>query len=291
MSTPHKKPRLNRLVELFEQDRPAVGIFAFTIDTRAACYVASSGLDFVVVDLEHTPYDTKSLETYLLGMIDKRRIIEKGNLQPDVVPLVRLPANGRERVQYMAKQVLDLGVFGIVLPHVDNAEDALAAVKAIRFAHAANDPNPELQGQRGVGFPWAARYWGIEEPEYGQRADLWPLDPSGELVLFCMIETLEGVKNCEAIAKTPGVSGILIGASDLSFCLEGFKHGPKVQEVIRGVLAICQAANMPCGIVSPEELIVERLEQGFKILVVGTDACLPATVTRCVQLFKEFKKE
>ncbi len=291
MSTPHKKPRLNRLVELFEQDRPAVGIFAFTIDTRAACYVASSGLDFVVVDLEHTPYDTKSLETYLLGMIDKRRIIEKGNLQPDVVPLVRLPANGRERVQYMAKQVLDLGVFGIVLPHVDNAEDALAAVKAIRFAHAANDPNPELQGQRGVGFPWAARYWGIEEPEYGQRADLWPLDPSGELVLFCMIETLEGVKNCEAIAKTPGVSGILIGASDLSFCLEGFKHGPKVQEVIRGVLAICQAANMPCGIVSPEELIVERLEQGFKILVVGTDAGLPATVTRGVQLVKEFKKE
>jgi 4-hydroxy-2-oxoheptanedioate aldolase len=278
------------LIELVEQDRPAIGIFAFTVDTRAACYVASSGLDFVVVDLEHTPYDTKSLETYLLAMIDKRRIVEKGNLQPDVVPLVRLPANGRERVQYMAKQVLDLGVFGIVVPHVDCPEDALAAVKAIRFAHAATDANPELQGQRGVGFPWAARYWGIGEAEYGQRADLWPLDPSGELVLFCMIETLEGVRNCEAIARTPGVSGILIGASDLSFCLEGFKHGPKVQEVIQEVLSICQRVDMPCGIVSPEELIVDRLEQGFKILVVGTDAGLPATVTRGIKLVKDFKK-
>jgi len=277
------------LIELFEHGHTAVGIFAFTVDTRAACYVASSGLDFVIVDLEHTPNDPKALETYLLAMIDKRRIMEKGSLQPDVVPLVRLSANGRERVQYQIKQVLDLGVFGVVVPHVDCKEDALAAVRAIRFAHAEGDAQFEPRGQRGVGFPWAARYWGIDEPQYGQRADLWPLDQSGELLLFCMIETLEGVKNCEEIARTPGVSGILIGASDLSFCLEGFKGGPKVQRVIDQILAICEDCKVICGIVSTEDRVEDRLKQGFKLLVVGTDAGLPASVTRGIQIVKDYR--
>lgn len=280
-------PRLNRLIEIFERESPAVGIFAFSVGSRSASVIASSALDFVIIDLEHTPYDPKALEGYLLGMIDKRRIMEKNSLQPDVVPLVRLASNGRERVQYMIKQVLDLGVFGVVMPHVDSAEDALAAVRAIRFAHAEGDATYEPQGQRGVGFPWAARYWGINEPEYGQRADLWPLDPVGELLLFCMIETQEGVRNCRKIAMTPGVSGILIGASDLSFSLEGFKGGPKVQDTIQEILAICRQSKVICGIVSPQDMVAERLQQGFRLLVVGTDAGLPSAVESGIQIVKE----
>jgi 4-hydroxy-2-oxoheptanedioate aldolase len=285
-----QKLRLNRLIELFESNRPAVGIFAFSVASRSAAVIASSALDFVIIDLEHTPYDPKGLENYLLAMIDKRRILEKNNLQPDVVPLVRLPSNGREQVQYMIKQVLDLGVFGVVIPHIDTAADASAAVRAIRFAHSENDPSPEPRGQRGVGFPWAARYWGINEPEYGQRADLWPLDPAGELLLFCMIETQEGLRNCREIATTPGVSGILIGASDLSFSLEGFKHGLKVQDSIREIVTNCIETIVICGIVSTEDRVEERLNQGFRLMVVGTDAGLPASVERGIQIVRGHHK-
>ena len=285
-----KSVRLNRLIDLFENDQAAVGIFAFNVGTRPAAAIASSALDFVIVDLEHTPYDPRGLESYLLAMTDKRRMMEKKSLQPDVVPLVRLPANGRERVQYMIKQVLDLGVFGVVIPHVDSAADALAAVRAIRFAHSETDPNHEPQGQRGVGFPWAARYWGISEPDYGRRADLWKLDPDGELLLFCMIETQEGFKNCREIATTPGVSGILIGASDLSFSLDGFKHGPKVQEIIPQILNVCQENKVVCGIVSTEDRVEERVNQGFKFLIVGTDAGLPSAVERGIEIVKRTRR-
>ncbi|MCX6623535.1 MAG: aldolase/citrate lyase family protein [Acidobacteria bacterium] len=206
----HSAERLNRVVQLLEQGTPPLGIFATRLDPRSGAAVSSAPLDFVIIDLEHSPYDPTRLESYLLGMIDKRRVAT-GKLQPAVAPIVRLPANGREHVEYMIKQVLDLGAFGVVVPHVRNREDALAAVRAMRYAQAENARYREPEGHRGVGYGWAARYWGVAAAEYVAKADLWPLDPEGELVLWCMIETREGVEHATEIASTPGVGGIWKG--------------------------------------------------------------------------------
>ncbi|MHB1022207.1 MAG: HpcH/HpaI aldolase family protein [Acidobacteriaceae bacterium] len=274
---------MNRLIEMFEAGTAPIGIFAFNPLFRSAVALASSPIDFVILDLEHTPFGMEHLETYLLSLTDKARILEKGNLQPDVVPLVRLPSYGWERLHYMMKQALDLGVFGVVAPCINNADEALSAVQGMRFAQApgANDFAPE--GKRGVGYPWAARYWGLPGPEYAARADLWPLDPNGELLLWCMIESKEGLENCRAIARTPGVSGILIGPSDLSMSLEGRKGGTAVHEALSTILTICKEENVPCGLAVSSADAAAYLNAGYDFLVAGVDSGLPTAVEQAVQ--------
>ncbi len=276
--------RLNRVVQLLEQGAPPLGIFASRIDPRSGAAVASAPLDFVIIDLEHSPYDPTRLESYLLGMIDKRRIASTGKLQPAVTPIVRLPANGREHVEYMIKQVLDLGAFGVVVPHVRNREDALAAVRAMRYAQAENASDREPEGHRGVGYGWAARYWGVPAPEYVAKADLWPLDPAGELVLWCMIETREGVEHAAEIASTPGVGGIFLGPSDLSMSLGVPEGDAKVEAATLRVVEACKQANVPCGTLVGAGGVAMRLKQGFRFLAVGSDSGISAGVERALQI-------
>ena len=106
-----------------------------------------------------------------------RRIAEKGNVQPDVVPLVRIPPNSRERNQWIIKQVLDTGVYGLVLPHLNTVEEAQAAVVVARYPQVPGVADFEPVGQRGWWQRIAPRYWGLSAQEYYDAADLWPLDP------------------------------------------------------------------------------------------------------------------
>jgi len=276
--------RLNRVVELLEQNQPPLGIFASEIDPRAAAALASAPLDFIIIDMEHTPYDVTRLQSYLLGMIDKRRIASTGKLQPAVTPIVRLPANGREHVEFMIKQVLDLGVFGVVVPHVGSREDALAAVRAMRYAQEENARDREPEGHRGVGYGWAARYWGIAPLEYVSRADLWPLDPSGDLLLWCMIESRAGVENASEIAATPGVGGIFLGPSDLAMSLGVPEGSPKVEAAMVKVLDACRQANVPCGTLVGAGGVAMRLKQGFRFLAVGSDSGISGGVDRALRI-------
>lgn len=275
--------RLNRLIEMFEAGTAPIGIFAFNPTLRSAAALASSPLDFVILDLEHTPFGMEHLETYLLSLTDKARILAKGNLQPDVVPLVRLPSYGWERLQYVMKQALDLGVFGVVAPSINDAEQALIAVQGMRFAQVPGVADFAPEGKRGVGYPWAARYWGLPDPEYASRADLWPLDPNGELLLWCMVETKEGLENCRAIARTPGVSGILIGPSDLSMSLDGRKSGPSVQDALKSILSICKEEGVPCGLAVSAADAGKYMGSGYDFLVAGVDTGLTAAVEQALE--------
>jgi 4-hydroxy-2-oxoheptanedioate aldolase len=281
-----REPRLNRVIELLEKNTPPLGVFVSNVSPRGAAAISSSPLDFIIIDMEHSPLDLTRLETYLLAMTDRRRILAKGNLQPDVTPLVRLPANGRERVQYQIKQALDLGVFGVIVPHIDTPEDALAAVRAMRFPQPEGAPDAEPRGQRGVGYGWAARYWGVGA-EYPQKADLWPLDPRGELLLWCMIESRAGVENVRAIARTPGVGGLFIGPSDLSFSLGLPENHPQVEAAIQTVLAACKETGVPCGTLTAAEGVAARLGQGFRFLAVGSDAGLSSPVQRALEIGRQ----
>lgn len=279
--------RLNGLVTMWEQGRAPLGIFASNISTRAGAWVAGSTVDFVIIDMEHSPYDPSRLETYLLGMIDKRRIIETKSLRPSVIPLVRLPANGREHVEYMIKQALDLGAFGVVVPHVNSREDALAAVGAVRYTQREGARDSEPRGRRGVGYGWAARYWGIPAARYVERADLWPLDPRGELLLWCMVESGEGVARAREIASTPGVSGIFLGPSDLAVSLGIAESDPRLEQAVETVLAACRETGTPCGTLTSGENVARRLKQGFRFLAVGSDSGLPASTDRSVKIGRE----
>jgi 4-hydroxy-2-oxoheptanedioate aldolase len=83
--------------------------------------------------------------------LNRQRLVEQGTLQPDVVPFVHIPPNAREAGgnQWVIKQTLDTGVYGLVLPHLNTVEDAQAAVMATRYSQVPGVPDCEPQGQRG----------------------------------------------------------------------------------------------------------------------------------------------
>lgn len=282
--------RINRFVELMENDQRAFGIFSSNISPRTGASIAGSGLDFVIIDMEHSPYDPTRLEGYLLGMLNKAAIVRDG-LQVRTVPIVRIPAAGREQVPFILKQVLDLGPLGVLVPHVETAEQAKEVVQASRFGQLQDAADFEPQGQRGVGYGWAARYWGLSGGEYARRADLWPLDPEGELVLWVMIESAEGVKNCKAIAETPGVGGLFVGPSDLAFSLGVPLGDPAVEDAIEQVVAATKDTGVPLGTLCSASQVEKRLAQGFQFLAVGGDGGVSGGVQEAVKIGRAFKAE
>ena len=279
--------RLNKLIELFENDQPAFGVLSFDYSLNNARAMASSGLDFLFIDMEHAPFDIERLRLFLLGMTDKRSIIEKGNLQPDVVPLVRIPAaGGAEELIAQAKQVLDVGVFGIFFPAVHTREQAELAVRATRYPQYNEAPDYEPEGLRGRNPSNATWYWGVRD--YHAKADVWPLDPQGELLAMMFIESRAGVENIEEIITVPGLGGIFIGPSDLSTSM-GYTSpaAPEVEEAIQTVLGACLEHDVPCAITTGPGSVQQRIEQGFRFVTVGADGGLNTSASSALRLGRE----
>ena len=117
----------------------------------------------------------------------------------------------------------------------------------------------------------AARYWGLPVPEYLRRADVWPLDPDGELIAMIMIESPLGVKNVDEILSVPGVGAIFLGPSDLGYRLGvGLGGAPETEEAIQTVLKACLAKKVICGIPARGKAGGDkRIAEGFKIILGG----------------------
>ena len=275
--------RLNRTIEILERGQPAFGIISSDRSLSNARALARSNLDFIIIDMEHGPFDTESLQMFLLGMTDRRAILEKGNLQMDVTPFVRIPANGREGLQFLAKQVLDVGAFGVMYPTISTTGEAENAVRATRYPQpkAASDFDPP--GLRGRSPGNAVWFWGIQD--YVHRADVWPLDPQGELLAIVQIETAEGVANIEEILSVPGIGTIFIGPNDLSTSL-GYSDNPgapEVEEAIQTVLKACLARNIPTAITTSSRTVEQRLQEGFRFVTVGGDGGITAGTAAALQ--------
>ncbi|HBP99004.1 MAG TPA: aldolase [Gammaproteobacteria bacterium] len=279
--------RLNKLIDLFEQDEPAFGLLSFDYSLTNARAMANSGLDFILIDMEHAPFDVERLRAFLLGMTSKRSILEKGNLQPDVVPFVRIPAaGGADEIIAQAKQVLDVGTYGIMFPAIQNREQAELAVRATRYPQINGVDDYEPQGLRGRNPSNAVWYWGVRD--YHARADVWPLDPQGELLAIMFVESPEAVANIEEIISVPGVGGIFIGPSDLSTSM-GYTSpaAPEVEAAIQEVLAACLEHDVPCAITTNARTVQQRIEQGFRFVTVGVDSGLSAGASSALRLGRE----
>src|SRR6266403_646073 len=138
-------------------------------------------------------------------------------LAPSVTPMVRIPPNGAEKAQFHAKQALDLGAYGIVWPHISSVEEAYNAVAACRYPRLKSAPLYEPAGLRGDGPTAAVRYWGLSQQDYYGRADVWPLNPHGEVFVILMMEDTRGIEALsDILTKVPGIGALLIGEGDLS---------------------------------------------------------------------------
>jgi 4-hydroxy-2-oxoheptanedioate aldolase len=263
-------PRLNPVIRTLESGQPTFVTFSPT-EIGQAQAIADAGYDAVIFEMEHGPYDIRSLRDCMQYMLNRRQIVTSGTLAPAVAPFVRIPPNGGESNQWIAKQVLDSGVYGVIWPHVSTVEDARNAVASCRYPRPKSAPRYEPAGQRGDAPAAAARYWGLTQQEYYARADVWPLAPDGELVVVVMCEEARAIDNLpHMLREVPGIGVVLIGEGDLSQDLgypRQYEH-PTVAAAIGEILNICKNAGVVCGHPHVDSSNVERLlEMGFRWLM------------------------
>jgi len=263
-------PRLNAAIRALEQGKPAFTTFSVP-EISAAQAINAAPYDGVVFEMEHNPYDIRLLRECLQYMLDRRQILKAGSIAPAVAPMVRIPPNGGEMNQWFAKQVLDIGVYGVIWPHVSTVEEARNAVAACRYPRPPSAPYFEPAGSRGDAPKNCAPYWGLTQQEYYSRADVWPLNPQGEILVVIMCEEVVAIKNLpQMLEQVPGIGVVLIGEGDLSQDLgfpRQYEH-PVVASAIDEILAICKQHNVICGHPHVDSKNVETLlAKGFRWLM------------------------
>ena len=122
-------PRLNSVIGALEKGQHALVTFS-PADVESAIALATAKYDGVFYEMEHNAYDIRAFRDCLQYMLNRSQIAKSGSLAPAVTPHVRIPPNGGEKAQFHAKQVLDLGAYGIIWPHISNVEQAYNAVAA-----------------------------------------------------------------------------------------------------------------------------------------------------------------
>lgn len=273
--------RLSRLVDTLANDKAAVGAFSSVREFTMARVASAGSLDYQIIDMEHGPFDTETLRQQLVNL---RR--PDGSFH--VTPIVRIPANGSEvhANQWMFKQVLDAGAFGVMVPMVNNAEEARQAVIAMRYPPAKENPAQQPRGVRGWSSTIAAiGTWNVSPVEYTRKADLWPLNPQGELILAVQIESVEAINNLREILAVAGVGTAFVGPADLHADMGhlGKTGVPEVEQQIQRALAIGREMGVPMGITTRPEDARARLEQGFRFFTVPSEAGPSAEMTNALK--------
>lgn len=236
---------------LASASRPQVGAWICSGSPIAAEIVAGSGLDWTLIDGEHTPIGLESILALLQAVAPY-----------PITPVVRVPSADPVWI----KQVLDTGAQNLLVPMVNSASDAEAAVAATRY--------PPL-GIRGVGSALArAGQWGRIDG-YLQRAH----DATS---LTVQIETDAAVQNARAIAEVDGVDAVFIGPSDLaaSMGLLGQQEHPDVVAAVERTIAEVRTAGTPVGVnaFSPETAR-RYLDAGASFALVAADVSILARAT------------
>jgi 4-hydroxy-2-oxoheptanedioate aldolase len=228
---------------------------------------ARAPVDFVYADMEHSPLDFPGLAIFLAGLTDKAAIVAKRSAQPNVALLARFPPEA-DQSQWVVKQALDIGLMGVIFNGVDTKDQALIAVKTMRYPPMRGSTRREPVGIRGVSTAIASYAWGVSGEEYERRADLWPLNPDGDLLAVIMIESVEGLEHLDEIASVPGVGALFLGAgSDLSRSMGVPISSPEVEAGFQRVLKACKAHKVGCAITAGNANdIVRRVKEGWNII-------------------------
>jgi 4-hydroxy-2-oxoheptanedioate aldolase len=221
-----KPKRINRAIELLEQGQPIyyTGSHSGTEGSyEQGMKDAQTWADYISYDMEHAPYDVKGLAEYMRGLA-AAGATRSGHHTPAVI--VNVPVNGIDEASvranaWMFQQVLATGVHGVLLTHADSPGAVRAFVEAVRFPIHKQRVDAGLnEGRRGVhGAATAAKIWGITEQEYLDKADAWPLNPNGELLLGLKLEDKYALANAESNLQVPGIAFAEWGPGDMALSL------------------------------------------------------------------------
>jgi 2-dehydro-3-deoxyglucarate aldolase/4-hydroxy-2-oxoheptanedioate aldolase len=223
----------------------SIGTMMFEFNTTGIGRIASNaGAEFAVYDMEHTGWEVESI-----------RMLIATTPRPKLVPIVRIPTT-----QYhFVSRTLDMGAMGIMAPMVESADEARLLVQSAKY--------PPI-GRRGAAFS-------IAHDEY--RTDPIPeivRSSNDEVLLIVQIETVNGLKNLDDIAKVPEIDVLWIGLYDLSnsMGIPGQMQHPDVQNAIDRVIAACHKnGKVPAVLVTSVEEGRAQIARGFRLVAFGGD--------------------
>lgn len=239
---------------LAASDRALIGMWACAGSPVVTEIAAGSGLDWLLIDMEHSANSLDSVQTQL----------QVAAAYP-IAPLVRVPWND----QVLIKQVLDLGAQNLIVPMVSSAEEAEQAVRAMHYPP---------KGVRGVGSALArSARW--------NRVDGYLAEASGHISLTVQIETAAGVEAAGAIAAVDGVDAVFVGPSDLAASMGflGQQTHPDVLAAVARTFAAVKAAGKPVGVNAFDPVAAESyIAEGADFVAVGADVALLARASEAL---------
>jgi 4-hydroxy-2-oxoheptanedioate aldolase len=224
------------------EGRRQIGLWSSSGSPAAVEMLGHAGYDWILLDTEHTPSE-------LPDVVAQMRALVGSPTEAVVRPAWNDPV--------LIKRLLDAGAQSLLIPFVQDEQEALQAVRAIRYPP---------HGIRGVSVSSRANRYGRVTDYFGRVHD--------ELCLLVQLETRAALQRLEAIAAVDGVDGIFIGPSDLSADLGhlGNPGHPDVQAAIRAGVETCRRLGKAAGILAPVEEDARRyLDWGFTFVAVGAD--------------------
>ena len=204
---------------------------------------AKAGLDVLMIDMEHGPNN-------ILTLIEQMRAIGCY----DAVPFVRAPWNDMVTL----KRILDAGAYGVLIPYVNNAEEARKAVSYCKYP---------TEGLRGVAPSPRA-------PGFGMNAQNYMRNANREIFVMVAIETPEAVSNIEEIVQTEGLDGIFIGPMDLATSMGHFcdPAHPEVQEAIAKIEnTVIGSGKILASIAGNMDVAKKKFDRGYSLIMAFAD--------------------
>jgi len=266
--------RVNRAIELLSQGQPVYSSAVTEPGYERGREEARTWADCLILDLEHHPFAPAALHAFMRGLVDGGPTAS-GHRTPAVI--VTLPTDGSSEPvvranAWMVRQALAAGVHGLLLCHAETAAAVKAFVEAARYPfHRAGVGEGLEEGRRGAGGQApAAAIWGLSPQAYLDRADVWPLNPAGELMLGLKIENRRALANVEASTAVPGVAFAEWGPGDMGMAF-GRKdaHDPPYPPEMTAARARIKAACDRAGVAFLEMVraddVIDQIARGVKI--------------------------
>jgi 2-keto-3-deoxy-L-rhamnonate aldolase RhmA len=265
---------LNPLVDLLAAKRPVFGLYAPRAGRgappRPAAELAKEALAYEAGDVLFSGDMERNFDTGFNNFSPFVAELAKSAdrlKHPLATKIPKIATDPAKATEYISRQ-LNLGVSTVVFVDVESADEAKQGLAAMRFT-SKGGTRPEDVGT-------APAYWGVGEQEYRSKADLWPLNPQGELVNWTIVESKEGLAKVREIAAVKGIGVLFPGAGTLRgvftttdengqrlFDAEGW------EKAIQQVLAACKEFKIACGYPATENDIEMRMKQGFSVFIIN----------------------
>lgn len=269
--------RLNPMIALHEKGLPVFGIThpAIVVGGRGTptpapappslMEAARETVAYTFSDFAYDNYSSANAERFMGYMA---AMLAAGGSMSSHAFISKIPivhANPDAATARIVEQ-LNAGHAGIIMQAVESADEVRTALAAMRFKSKGGTRPDE-----GVGL--AAAYWGLSEARYREKADAWPLNKDGELVLWAIVESKKGIANVREIAAVPGLTVVTVGAGTLGGVFSSTAaDGQRVRDRsgfdagVAGILAACKEFKVPCSYPANNPAEIEKLmAQGFSV--------------------------